>query len=171
MLPPAERRFGSIHVDLVGPLPEAEGGYKYLLMIVDRFSRWPEAYPLKDMTSQSCCRAFILNWLPCFGIPDTIVTDRGSQFIGGAWKELMLSLGVTSLSTTAYHPQCNGLVERMHCQLKGAIRARLTSANWCDCLPLVLLGLRSAWRSGPDAAPSQLLYGTMLQLPGQFIPA
>ena len=59
----------------------------------------------------------------------------------------------------------------MHRQLKGAIRARLTSSNWCDCLPLVLLGLRSAWRSGPDAAPSQLLYGTMLRLPGQFIPA
>ena len=152
-------------------MPEAEGGYKYLLTIVDRFSRWPEAYPLRDMASQSCARDFIQNWLPRFGIPDTLVTDRGSQFVGGAWKELMCSLGISTLQTTAYHPQCNGLVERMHRQLKGAIRARLTSANWCECLPLVLLGLRSAWRSGPEASPSQLLYGTMLRLPGEFVPA
>ena len=101
--------------------------------------------------------------------PDTVVTDRGSQFIGGCWKELMISLGVTSHATTAYHPQCNGLVERMHRQLKGAIRARLQDTNWVDCLPLVLLGLRSAWREGPDAAPSQMLYGSMLWLPGEFL--
>ena len=171
VLPPADRRFGSIHVDLVGPLPDSPDGHKYLLTIVDRFSRWPEAFPLKDMASTTCCRAFIHEWLPRFGIPDTVVTDRGSQFIGGAWKEMMDTLGITALSTTAYHPQCNGLVERMHRQLKGAIRARLSGTNWMDCLPLVLLGLRSAWRSGPDAAPAQLLYGAMLRLPGEFLPA
>ena len=82
----------------------------------------------------------------------------------------MSSLGVTSFSTTAYHPQCNGLVERMHRQLKGAIRARLSGTNWRACLPLVLLGLRSAWRAGPEAAPAQLLYGSMLRLPGEFTP-
>ena len=167
VLPPAERRFGSIHVDLVGPLPESRG-CKYLLTIVDRFSRWPEVYPLKDISSTTCCSAFINEWLPRFGIPDTVVTDRGAQFVGGAWKDLMSSLGITSFSTTSYHPQCNGLVERMHRQLKGAIRARLSGTNWRSFLPLVLLGLRSAWHSGPEAAPAQLLYGSMLRLPGEL---
>ena len=46
------------------------------------------------MSSQSCCRVFIDNWLPRFGIPDSVVTDRGSQFMGGVWKELMETLGV-----------------------------------------------------------------------------
>ena len=107
--------------------------------------------------------------MPRYGIPDEVVTDRGSQFIGGAWKELMVSLGIRSLATTAYHPQCNGMVERMHRQLKAAIRARLVDSTWQDCLPLVLLGLRSAWKSGPDAFPSEMLYGTMLRLPGEFV--
>ena len=170
VLPPADRRFGSVHVDLVGPLPDCQG-YKYLLTIVDRFSRWPEAYPLKDMSSQSCCRAFIDNWLPRFGVPDSVVTDRGSQFVEGVWKELMQSLGISAHSTTAYHPQSNGLVERMHRQLKSAIKARLVDINWCSCLPLVLLGLRSAWKQGPEAAPSEMLYGTVLRLPGEFLPS
>ena len=55
-------------------------------------------------------------------------------------------------------------------RLKGAIRARLSGTNWRSCLPLVLLGLRSAWRAGPEAAPAQLLYGSMLRLPGEFTP-
>ena len=51
------------------------------------------------------------------------------------------------------------------------MRARLVDSTWQDCLPLVLLGLRSAWRDGPDASPSQMLYGTMLRLPGEFVPS
>ena len=161
LIPPALRRFGSIHVDLVGPLP-ASRGFKYLMTVVDRFSRWPEVYPLVEMSSQACCEAFIQNWLPRFGIPDVVVTDRGSQFVAGKWKERMTALGIQTLATTAYHPQCNGLVERMHRQLKASITARLTNSDWFSCLPFVLLGLRSAWRHGPDAAPSELLYGCLL---------
>ena len=115
ILPPASHRFGSIHVDLVGPLPDSHG-HRYLLTIVDCFSRWPEAYPLVDMSSKASCEAFIHQWLPRFGIPDDIITDRGSQFVSGTWKEMMSALGIKTLSTTAYHPQCNGLVEQMHRQ-------------------------------------------------------
>ena len=53
VLEPALRRFGSLHLDLVGPLPDSHG-FKYLLTIVDRFSRWPEAFPLADMSSKTC---------------------------------------------------------------------------------------------------------------------
>ena len=169
VFPSAKRRFGSIHVDLVGPLPSSER-CKYLLTIVDRFSRWPEAFPLQDMSSNTCARAFVRHWLPRFGIPDEVITDRGTQFVGGAWAELMTSLGVKSLTTTAYHPQCNGLVERLHRTLKAAIRARLVDSDWQSALPLVLLGLRSAWKEGQDSSPADLVYGVPLRLPGQFIP-
>ena len=167
--PPAASRFRIIHVDLVGPLP-ASKGCKYLLTVVDCFSRWPEAFPLQDMSSGTCSKAFVQNWLPRYGIPDEIITDRGSQFLGGSWKELMTSLGIDTKSTTSYHPQCNGLVERMHRQLKSSIRARLIDNAWQDALPLVLLGLRSAWREGPETAPAELLCGSALRLPGQFVP-
>ena len=62
------------------------------------------------------------------------------------------------------------MVERLHRQLKGALRARLTTEGWLDDLALVLLGIRSAWREAADNTPAELVYGTSLRLPGQFVP-
>ena len=83
IIPSAKRRFGSIHVDLVGPLPSSEK-CKYLLTVVDHFSRWPEAYPLQDMSSTTCARTFVRQWLPRYGIPDEVVTGHSIcwRFLG-----------------------------------------------------------------------------------------
>ena len=126
--------------------------------------------PLKDVSAATCCSAFLRGWLARYGLPDTIITDRGAQFTSTLWKDLMSRLGIHSSTTTAYHPQANGLVERMHRQLKGSLRASLDDNAWMEALPLVLLGMRSAWREGPDTTPSEMVYGTCLRLPGQFIP-
>ena len=169
-LPPAKRRFGNIHLDLVGPLPVSEG-YRYLLTFIDRFTRWPVAVPLQDITSQTVCRAFLRSWLPLYGVPDEITSDRGAQFSSGAWRDLMKSLGIKFHMTTAYHPQANGLVERWHRQLKASLKARLDGDDsWMDALPFVMLGLRSTWREDSDTTPADLVFGTALCLPGQFVP-
>jgi hypothetical protein len=164
---PPDRRFGSLHVDLVGPLPPSEGS-RYLFTVIDRFSRWPEAIPLENATAESCARALIRGWIARFGIPDDLVSDRGAQFTSKIWEELHRLLGIKAVNTCAYRPQANGMIERFHRQLKGALKARLASADWMDHLPVVLLGIRSAWREGLDAAPADLLYGTSLRLPGEL---
>ena len=74
---PPDQRFGSLHVDLVGPLPESEG-HKYLFTIVDRFSRWPEAIPLKDMTAVPCARAFLRHWVSRYGLPSDVTSERAA---------------------------------------------------------------------------------------------
>ena len=79
-------------------------------------------------------------------------------------------LGVQHQTTTAYHPQSNGLVERFHRRLKGALRARLSGPCWMDELPVAMLGIRAAWREDADMSPAQLLYSTALRLPGEMIP-
>ena len=71
--------------------------------------------------------------------------------------------------TTAYHPQANGMVERLHRQLKCALKARTTDSCWMDNLPMVLLALRVAWRKDPDCSPAELVYGSSLRLPGEFV--
>jgi hypothetical protein len=165
---PPDGRFCSLHVDLVGPLPESEG-MRYLFTVVDRFTRWPEAIPLPDSTAESCARALIRHWISRFGVPDDVTSDRGPQFTSHLWAELSKLFGIKSNTTTAYHPQANGMVERLHRQLKSAIKARLTGSTWMDELPVVLLGLRSAWREDPDCSPAELVYGCTLHLPGEFL--
>ncbi|GFO46848.1 Pol polyprotein [Plakobranchus ocellatus] len=61
------------------------------------------------------------------------------------------------------------MVERLHRQLKASLKARTTSYNWFDELPMVLLGIRSSWRVDPGCSPAELVYGSTLHIPGEFL--
>jgi len=162
------RRFDHINVDLVGPLPPSQG-CTYLLTIVDRFTRWPEAVPLLDATTATCARALVFHWIARFGVPAKMSSDRGSQFTSELWAAVAQLLGTAHHCTTAYHPQANGLVERFHRHMKAALRARLTSPNWIDDLPWVLLGIRTAPKEDLAASSAELVYGAPITVPGDFI--
>lgn len=159
-------RFRHIHMDLIGPLP-LYSGYKYCLTVVDRVTRWPEAYPLQDITAETCVAALTSGWIARFGSPEHITTDRGRQFESHTFKELAALIGASHHLTTAYHPAANGLVERLHRQLKAAITCHANS-NWTEVLPWVLLGIRSAYKEDLQTTAAELVYGEPLRLPGQF---
>jgi transposase InsO family protein len=84
--------------------------------------------------------ALISGWVARFGGPADITSDMGVQFSSGVWAGLCQRLGISHHSTTAYHPQSNGMMERFHRQLKDALRARLQGQDWVSQLPWVLLG-------------------------------
>ena len=90
------RRFDHVHVDLVGPLPESQG-HSYLLTIVDRFSRWPEAIPLKNIETRTVARAFVHNWVARFGVPLSMTSDRGAQFTSELWSSMCNHWGVNCI--------------------------------------------------------------------------
>ena len=69
------RQFSHVHLDLVGPLPSSQG-YSYLLTMIDRTSRWPEAVPLSSISTKSCARAFISTWISRYGVPAMLTSDR-----------------------------------------------------------------------------------------------
>ena len=115
------KRFDHINMDLV-TLPESNG-FKYLLTMVDRFTRWPVAVPLVDCTTQSVVDGFSFGWVQHFGVPHTITTDRGLQFTSDIFQQLAKIWGIRTIATSAYHPEANGLVERFHRRLKEAILA------------------------------------------------
>ena len=165
--PTPDARFDAIHIDLVGPLPPSRG-FTYLLTCVDRFTRWPEAIPLTCITAEAVARAFLGGWISRFGIPSTIVTDRGRQFESQLWNALMTLLGSKRARTTSYHPQTNGMVERFHRQLKAALKAQPQPDSWMDALPLVLLGIRTALKEDISSTAAEMVYGTTLRLPGEF---
>ena len=91
-VPVPPRRFTHVDVDIVDPLPTSRG-YTYLLTILDRTTRWPEAVPLQDITAASCAHAFMTGWVARFGVPLQMTSDRGRQFISPLWSEMSRSLG------------------------------------------------------------------------------
>ena len=109
--------------------------------MVDRSTRWPDAFPITDTTAATCARTLLAGWVARFGVPETITPDQGAQFTSSLWRSICSLLGINHQQTTAYHPQSNGLVERFHRRLKDSLRARLAAADWPSQLPWVLLGI------------------------------
>ncbi|GFR97974.1 Pol polyprotein [Elysia marginata] len=134
--------FETIH-NLAHPGRKSTEGFTYLLTIINRSSRWPEAVPITNTSASECAKALIRHWVAHFGVPLDMTSDRGSQFTSAPWTEMNNQLGIQLHRTSAYHPQSNGLVERFHRTLKAALKTRLKGPNWADELPWVLLGLRT----------------------------
>ena len=159
-------RFEHVHVDLVGPFPRDQE-CKYILTMIDRTTRWPEAVAIKDSTSDTVLQTFMTTWVARFGVPRTVTSDRGAQFTSKAWTSSLGNLGVSIAQTTSYHPQSNGLVERFHRSLKNALRcAAQASKSWTRALPWVLLGLRNAPRTDTVTSVAEVLYGVPVRVPG-----
>ena len=157
-----DKRFDSLHVDIVGPLPASQG-FTYLLTIVDRFTRWPETIPLSDIS------ALTYHWVSRYGVPTTLTSDRGRQFVSELWRKTAALLGTATNTTTSNHPQSNGLVERMHRTMKAALKAKLESdPNWIDVLPVVILGMRAAVKQDLNCSAAEMVFGEALRLPGEF---
>ncbi|KAK7595485.1 hypothetical protein V9T40_013310 [Parthenolecanium corni] len=160
------QRFKHVHVDIVGPLPMSHGK-KYLMTMIDRATRWPEAVPMDDISAESVTRILYHTWVARFGVPENITTDQGRQFESRLFSQLAKFIGAKKNTTTAYHLQSNGKVERWHRALKASIMAADVT-NWVDALPTILLGLRSSVQTDSGYSAAQLALGEELRLPGDF---
>nr|VZI35610.1 unnamed protein product [Spirometra erinaceieuropaei] len=120
--PSPDARFCHVHLDFVGPLPPSNG-FTHFLACVDRYTRWAEAIHLPNVRAETIVKAYVGRWLAMFGAPFTVTTDRGAQFQSALFRKLLNFLCCTGIRTTAYHPAANGMLKRLHRQLKTALRA------------------------------------------------
>ncbi|GFT99545.1 retrovirus-related Pol polyprotein from transposon 412 [Nephila pilipes] len=107
---PPSSRFEHVHIGLVGPLPQSEG-FRYCLPCMDRFSKWPEAYSLVEISAETLVMFFHTDWISKFGPPLRLTTDQGTQFESSQFEALLKFLGTEKQYTTPYHPAANGQVE------------------------------------------------------------
>ena len=167
IFPQPQRRFGHLHVDVVGPLPPSRG-IQYLFTTTECSTRWPEAVPMKNATARVRAEAFLHGWISHFGVPDKLTSDRGPGFISRLWTSLGELMGTNIHHTISYNPSANGMVERTHRTLKAAMMARCTGPNWKAQLPWVLLGIRTSPKEGLHVSPAEMVFAETLVVPGEF---
>ena len=121
-LPLINTPFKRVAVDIVGPIePRSEKRNRYILTMIDYATRYPEAVALPSIETERVAEALV-EMFSRVGIPDEMLTDCGSQFTAEVMKEVSRLLSLQQLTTTPYHPMCNGLVERFHATMKQMLR-------------------------------------------------
>ena len=106
----------------IGPLPVTEHNSRYIWVARDYFTRWTEAYPLEDVRAVTVADVFVREWVCRFGAPVHLNSDQGPQFTSLLFKEMCRKLGIVKTQTTPYHPQSNGLTERVNKTLVNALQ-------------------------------------------------
>jgi len=159
--------FQRISIDFVGPLNETKTGKKYILTVLDTFTKWLEAFPVKRAVAKEVVAILEREIFARYGLPEKIHSDRGSQFTGNLMNEVGQVLGYQITHTPAYHAQSNP-VERSHRSIGECVRSMLeedAATSWEQALPAVLFALRTAVHRSTKLTPFRLLFGRDAQLP------
>ena len=166
-VPLVHEPFAKVGVDLVGPIkPVSRSGNRYILVIVDYATRYPEAIPLKHIDAETVAEALWEVWTHV-GVPKEILTDMGTQFVSDLMKQVHKLLGTKPRTTTPYHAQANGLVERFNATLKQMLKRLCIDhpKDWDRYIPAVLFAYREVPQESMRFSPFELLYGRTVQGP------
>ena len=112
-MPAIEEPFRRIIIDCVGPLPRTRSSNQYLLTIMCASTRFPEAIPLRNIKTKSIAKA-LTKFFSLFGLPKSIQSGQGSNFMSGVFQQVMHELGIKQYNSSAYHPESQGSLERFH---------------------------------------------------------
>ena len=166
-MPLIETPFERVAVNLVGPIqPVSDSKNRYILTLMDYATRYPEAVPLPGVEAERVAEA-LFNMFTRLGFPSEILTDLGSQFTSEVMKEVSRLLSMRMLNTTAYHPMCNGLVEKFNGTLKNMLK-KVCAENprdWDRYIPALLFANREAPQESLGFSPFELLYGRTVRGP------
>lgn len=170
-LPPVDV-FHRWHVDILGPFKKANSfqgaGFQYVLVVVDSFSKWCEAFAMQTMEAVEVAQLLYQNIFCRFGAPHTLVSDRGSNFMSKLVKELCKIFEVTKVATSSYHPQTNSTVERLNSVILQTLRMYIDDkqSNWPDLLSSVMMAYRMApCTQSTGESPFYILFGRDGRLP------
>ena len=166
-LPLIDTPFKRVAVDTVGPLePRSERKFRYIITLIDYATRYPEAVALPGIETERVAEALV-EMFSRIGIPDEMLRDCGSQFTAEVMKEVSRLLSLQQITTTPYHPICNGLIERFLMTLK-QMPLRMCAdrpKDWDKYLPALLFAIREVPQKSLRFSLFELLYGRNVKGP------
>ncbi|GFS50456.1 retrovirus-related Pol polyprotein from transposon 412 [Trichonephila clavipes] len=163
--------FERIAFDILGPLPRSSDGNNNILVVMDCFTKWPEAYPIPDQEASTVEEVLVQHWISRFGVPLQLHSDQGRNFDSAVCKRLREILAIDKIRTTALHPQFDGMVEMFNRTILNSLSLLVSSnqKDWDRKLSFFLLAYRIAVHETTGYSPSQMLFGRDLHLPADLL--
>ena len=159
-----------IALDIVGPLPMTENGNKYLLTCQDNLTKYLIAIPLENQEASTVAEAFVTQICLTHGIPQIILTDQGANFMSKVFKHVCKLFKIQKVTTSAYHPESNGSLERSHKTLVEYLRCFCNEkqTEWEKWTPFATFVYNTTPHSVTRYTPFELMYGRIANLPGEL---
>ena len=164
---PVGGAFDRVAVDIIGPLKTTTKGNKYIIVFMDYLTRWPEAIPVPTIDAATVARVFVDEIISRHGAPIEILSDRGSNFLSSLFREICRIFKIHKLSTSSYHPQTDGLVERFNGTLIQSLSMYVNKdqTDWDLYIPAVLFAYRVTPSDATQETPFYLIHGRQCRLP------
>ena len=164
---PVSAAFERIAVDILGPLPVTWKGNRYIVVLVEYLTKWPEIFPVQNTEAITIARLITEEIIPRHGAPRTLLSDRGSNFLSAIVKEVCNLYSIKKLNTSAYNPACDGLVERLNSTLCQTLSMFVSKhqKDWDVFIPAALTAFRTSPNETTGESPFYLLYGREPLLP------
>ena len=161
----------TISIDVVGPLPVDGKSNRYIVTMMDVYSRYLIASPVRNHKASTVSRCLYELVVAYFGAPRSILSDRGAEFTGMVWESLTQLLGAKIKLTSPYYPQGNSVIERSHRTLSNMLRTMLLEKkgrDWSSLLPSVMLYMNSMIQEKTGVSACEILFGNNPNLPSDI---
>ena len=168
-LPIPTRPWESIGMDFIGPLPPSPEGYNFIWVVVDRLTTMVHLVALKtSATATEVAERYLKEIVRLHGVAGSIVSDRDPRFTSIFWTEVHRLLGTKLLMSTSFHPQTDGVTERMNRVINAVLRVVILpdQSDWCEKLPMVEFAINSMENKSTGYTPFELNYGYIPTLRG-----
>uniref|UniRef100_A0A087YSQ8 Gypsy retrotransposon integrase-like protein 1 n=1 Tax=Poecilia formosa TaxID=48698 RepID=A0A087YSQ8_POEFO len=162
--------FERVLLDCVGPLPKTKSGYQYILTIMCAATRFLEAIPLRTLKTKNIVKA-LTKFFSTFGLPKVFQTDQGTNFMSKVFAQVMNELKMKHQTSTPYHPESQGALERFHQTLKTMLRKYCLESgkSWDEGLPLLLFAVRETIQESLGFSPAALVFGHTVRDPLKLV--